>query len=213
VNEQPSPVTPADPRFADLPEPLRRLLAHSAADVAALDADIEAMLDRQLGLTSRDSLAGPVVRGVHDAVREQRDRMAELRDALGEQEAVSRFKETGATVLGVVTGIVSRIRGDGIARALRDDYATFNLAAIGYTMLLTTARAAGSTHLAQAAERGLAIYASGAQQIEQIMPAVVLAELSSNEGITADASLAAEVREQAARIRNSTDQPMPPGAV
>jgi hypothetical protein len=145
-------------------------------------------------------------------VREQRDRIAELRDALGEKEVVSRFKETGATVLGVVSGIVSRVRGDGIARALRDDYATFSLAAIGYTMLLTTARAAGSTHLAQAAERGLTIYASGAYQIEQIMPAVVLAELSSSEGITVDPGLALEVREQATRLRNSTDQPAPPGA-
>jgi hypothetical protein len=202
-----------DPRFAHLSEEHRELLAQYVGDMAALDADIEASLDRQLGMARNDSLAGPLVRGLHDAVRDQRNIVIELRDALGEEQPVNTLKEKGATVLGAAMGMIDKLRSEGLSKALRDDYAAFNLAAIGYTMLLTTAKAVGSSDVASAAEAGLRVYAAGAQKINQAIPSIVVAELAGKGKASVSSEVADEVRQITNGIWKATDQsnaPTPP---
>lgn len=195
-----------DPRFAHLSEEHRDLLARYVGDAAAIDADLEAALDRQLGLAKNDSLAGPLARGLHDAVRDQRNMMIELRDALVEEQSVNTLKEKGATVLGAAMGMIDKIRSESLSKALRDDYAAFNLAAIGYTMLLTTAKAVGSADVANAAEEGLRVYAAGAQKINQAIPSIVVAELAGKDKVSVSADVADEVRQIANGIWKATDQ-------
>jgi ferritin-like metal-binding protein YciE len=195
-----------DPRFAHLREDQRELLGSYVSDVVALDSDIESVLDRQLGLTKSDTLAGPLVRGFHDSVRDQRNMMIDLRDALGEEQTVNTLKEKGATLLGAVTGVIDKLRSESIAKALRDDYTAFNLAAVSYTMLLTTAKAVGSTEVATAAEKGLKTYASAAQKINQAIPTVVVAELAGKSQVTVGSEIADEVRTIADGIWKATDQ-------
>jgi len=195
-----------DPRFAHLSDEHRELLAQYVGDAAAIDADIEAALDRQLGMAKNDSLAGPLVRGLHDAVRDQRNVMIELRDALVEEQSVNVLKEKGATVLGAAMGMLDKLRSGGLSRALRDDYAAFNLAAIGYTMLLTTAKAVGSADVASAAEEGLRVYAAGAQKINQAIPSIVVAELAGKGKVSVSSDVAAEVLQTANGIWKATDQ-------
>ena len=57
-------------------------------------------------------------------------------------------------MIGAVTGVIDKFRSEGIAKALRDDQTAFNLAAVSYTMLMTTAKAAGSPDVVSAAEKG-----------------------------------------------------------
>ena len=82
-----------DPRFAKLTEDQRELLFGYVSDMVALDSDIEAALDKQLGLTKSDSLAGSLVRGFHDAVRDQRNMMVDLRNGLGKSKQRARSRK------------------------------------------------------------------------------------------------------------------------
>jgi ferritin-like metal-binding protein YciE len=195
-----------DPRFAHLSDDHRELLAQYVGDAAALDADIESALDRQLGMTKNDSLAGPLVRGFHDSVRDQRNMMIELRDAIGEEQAVNTLKEKGATVLGAAMGMIDKLRSEGISKALRDDYAAFNLAAVSYAMLMTTAKAVGSIEVFTAAEKGLRTYATGAQKINHAIPSIVIAELASKGQAMVSADVADDVRRSIDNVWKATDQ-------
>lgn len=206
MTQQATETRTVDPRFSHLGEEQLALLAGYVGDAAALDSDIESMLDRQLGLTKNDTLAGPLVRGFHDSIRDQRNMMIELRDAMGEDQAVNVLKEKGATVLGAVSGVINKIRSDAISKALRDDYAAFNLAAVSYTMLLTTARAIGSTEVATAAEKGLKAYAAGVQKINHAIPSVVVAELAGKSQVAVSSDIADDVRQTADGIWKATDQ-------
>jgi ferritin-like metal-binding protein YciE len=195
-----------DPRFSGLTDDQRKLLAQYTGDMAALESDIEAMMDRQLSLAKNDSLAGPAIREFHDAIRDQRNLMISLRDALGEEQTANTLKEKGASVMGAVSGLISKVRSEGISKALRDDYASFNLAAVSYTMLLTTARAVGSPDVASAAEKGLGVYAKAVQKINQLIPAVVVAELSGQDGVKSTSRIVDEVVKTADNIWKRTDQ-------
>lgn len=195
-----------DPRFSHLSDDQRELLAQYVGDVVALDSDIESVLDRQLGLTKNDTLAGPLVRGFHDSIRDQRNMMIELRDDMGEEQTVHAIRDKGATVLGAVTGVIDKLRSDSISKALRDDYATFNLAAVSYTMLLTTAKAVGSTEVATAAEKGLKTYAAAVQKINHAIPSVVIAELAGKSEVAVSSDIADDVRRAADSIWKATDQ-------
>ena len=197
---------PVDPRFSHLSDDQHELLAGYVNDVVALDSDIESVLDRQLGLTKNDTLAGPLVRGFHDSIRDQRNMMIELRDDMGEEQTVHAIRDKGATILGAVTGVIDKLRSDSISKALRDDYATFNLAAVSYTMLLTTAKAVGSTEVATAAEKGLKTYAAAVQKINHAIPSVVIAELAGKSKVAVSSDIADDVRRAADSIWKATDQ-------
>jgi hypothetical protein len=185
-----------DSRFLNLNAAQRDVLRENVSDVVALDADIEAKMDQQLGLARNDSLVSPLIREFHDSIRNQRDRMIEIRDALGEEPTgnVHTIKEKGATVLGFVAGTVQKLRSDSLSKALRDDYVVFSMAAAGYAMLLTTAKAIGSPVVAEAAEHGLRVYAPAIRKINEAMPGVVVTDLSSRDGVVSRSDVMDEVR-------------------
>jgi len=84
--------------------------------------------------------------------------------------------------------------GAGLSASLRDDYAILSLAAIGYTMLRTTALGFGDMPAAALAKQHFDDVAGVLTEIGRIMPAVVLQELL-DDGL----DISAEVRQRALR--------------
>ena len=183
----------------------KEMLAKYVGDMAALESHIEESLDRQLGLTKKHELSGPLVREFHDMVRDQRNQMIEMRDALGSTPG-NPIKEVGSNLLGKAAGVIDKVRSGAVSKALRDDYTAFNLAAISYTMLYTTAKSVGSDDVAKLAEKGLTNYASAVQKINQVIPEIVLSELADEEGMKVMPGIGDQVRGMVNKAWKSTDQ-------
>jgi ferritin-like metal-binding protein YciE len=158
----------------------KKTLGDWIGDIVALENHIEEALDRQLNQVKDDPIALEAVRGFHDLVKRQRDAMRSLKEELG-GTAGSPIKEVGSALLGKAAGIVDMVRAEGNSKSLRDDYTAFNLAAISYTMLHTTAVALGDRRVASIAEEHLRGYAGLVQRINHLIPDVVVAELAKDD--------------------------------
>jgi ferritin-like metal-binding protein YciE len=180
------------------------LLQKYVGDMAALESHIEEAIDRQLDMTKDDTKAGPLIREFHDMIKGQRDKMAALRDDLG-SNAANPVKEIGSEILGKAAGLIDKVRADSISKSLRDDYTAFNLAAISYSMLYTTAKGVGSDEVATVAQNHLRNYARAVQKINHVIPDIVIAELKDEDGFTAN-GVAKQTREMIDKAWKSTDQ-------
>ncbi|HWM93531.1 MAG TPA: hypothetical protein VN493_22405 [Thermoanaerobaculia bacterium] len=97
-------------------------------------------------------------------------------------------KETVTGVLGGLAGVYDKVRKDKVSRALRDDYTALSLATISYTMLHSTALGLRQGTTAEIALRNLKELTPYIMELSQIIPQVVLKELSF-EGYDIDFSL------------------------
>lgn len=77
--------------------------------------------------------------------------------------------------------MIDLMREDGVAKALRDDYTAYNLLAISYTMLHTTAMALEDPATQAFAGQGLRTYAGLVQDINHLMPEAVVQDLKDND--------------------------------
>lgn len=98
-------------------------------------------------------------------------------------------KETVTGVLGGLAGVYDKVRKDKVSRALRDDYTALALATVSYTMLHSTALGLHQGTTADVALRHLQELTPFVMEINQVIPQVVLKELSF-EGYDIDFSLA-----------------------
>ena len=151
----------------------RDTIQQYVGDMVSLEGHIEQALDSQMGSFQDDPQFGQYIRLFHGAVKQHRDQLRDHLKTLGGSET-HPVKEGVSTLFGLAAGAIDKLRSERLAKALRDDYTVFNLAAIGYTMLHTTALALGYQETAQIAERYLRDYASFVQQINQFIPDVVL---------------------------------------
>jgi ferritin-like metal-binding protein YciE len=191
--------------FPQLDEKSRTTLADWLGDMVSLESHIEEALDRQLGQVKDDPLASEALRSFHEVVRRQRDALKALQEQYG-GTAGSPIKEAGSALLGKAAGVINMLRTEGNSKALRDDYTAFNLAAIGYTMLHTTASALGDPDLARVAEQHLRGYAGMAQRINHLIEDVVLNELTK-DGHRVDRAAAGATRTMVDRAWKETAQP------
>jgi ferritin-like metal-binding protein YciE len=145
-------------------------------DIVALESHVEESMDRQLNLKSDNTTLTSAIKRFHDTVRDSKQRAVKYREQYG-STAGSPIKEMGANLLGKAGGLIDMVRRDAIAKALRDDYTAYNLVAMSYTMLHTTAMAMGDDETKAFAEQGLRTYASLVQDVNQIMPEAVLHDL------------------------------------
>jgi ferritin-like metal-binding protein YciE len=182
----------------------KELLQKYVGDMAALESHIEEAIDRQLDMTKDDAKAGPLIREFHDMVKMQRDKITALRDDLG-SNAANPVKEIGSEILGKAAGLIDKVRADSISKSLRDDYTAFNLAAISYSMLYTTAKGVGSDEVANVAQNHLRGYARAVQKINHVIPDIVVAELSNEDGFSGS-GVAGATREMVDQAWKSTDQ-------
>jgi ferritin-like metal-binding protein YciE len=187
-----------------LDEKSKKTLSDWLSDMVALENHIEEALDRQLKQVKDDQVAISAVQGFHDLVKRQRDALTAFREEYGGTGG-SPIKEFGSAVLGKAAGVIDLIRAEGNSKSLRDDYTAFNLAAIGYTMLHTTAVALGDARVAAIAESHLRGYAGAVQRINHIISDVVVAELTKDDHKVRN-SAADETRKLVDRAWKETDQ-------
>jgi ferritin-like metal-binding protein YciE len=156
-----------------------KTLSDWIGDMVALESHIEEALDRQLKQVKDDPIALEAVQGFHDLVKGQRDAVKALQEQYG-STAGSPIKQIGSALLGKAAGIIDMVRTEGNSKSIRDDYTAFNLAAIGYTMLHTTAKALGDQRVASLAEQHLRGYAGAIQKINHMISDVVVSELAKD---------------------------------
>jgi ferritin-like metal-binding protein YciE len=160
-------------------EKSQKTLADYLGDLINVESHIEAALDHQKNETKDDPTAGPLVQQFHDMVKSQRDALKAIQSEKG-STAGNPVSEIGSAILGKVAGAINMVRTEGVSKALRDDYVAFNLAAMSYTMMFTTATALGDSQLADIAKRHLTSYAEAIQKINHAIPDVVVRELTKD---------------------------------
>ncbi len=165
-----------------LNEQAQKVIADWVGDVVALESHIEEAMDRQLQLKSDNTELTTAIQRFHDAVRDSKHRAVEYQQQIG-STAGNPVIKVGSNLLGKAAGIIDKVRQDSISKALRDDYTAYNLAAISYSMLHTTAMAVGDARTQQFAGEGLRTYASLVQDVNQVVPLAVAVELQENGDI------------------------------
>lgn len=180
----------------------KNTIADYVGDMVSLETHIEEALDRQLGYVKDHPQALQAVQRFHTLVNANRDALKAHQSTVG-STAGNPIKEIGSNLLGKAAGMIDMIRTEGVSKALRDDYTAFNLAAMGYEMLHTTSHAMGDTKTMQLAEKGLRNHASMIQELNHLMPDIVIWELQK-DGHTVDASVADSCRKEFDRIWKET---------
>lgn len=155
-------------------------IADYLGDMHAAESHIEEALDRQLDLFDDQPRVAAAVKEFHDMVKAQRDHLEELRSSLTAESSTNAIKDFGSSLLGKAAGMVDKVRTESQSKALRDDYAAFNLAAISYAMLYTTADSLADRKVAEVAEKHLTGYAAAVQKINHLIPEVVVHELTKD---------------------------------
>lgn len=190
AESQSTPTTPA--------EAGTKTIADWLGDMVALESHIEEALDRQLKLTADSPTARPAVERFHVMVKRNRDALVARQAEVG-TTAGNPVIKAGTTLLGKAAGLIDKIRPEGISKALRDDYTAFNLAAIGHSMLHTTAYALGDKTTADLATTCLEGHARAVQEINHLISDVVMEELQKDQQPIVN-------RDAAAETRNTIDQ-------
>jgi hypothetical protein len=178
------------------------------ADMAAVEKHILEALERQQ--KDETMKAFPEARGLVDrlalVLKTHVDSLENHASDLPGGSVATTVKETLAGALGAVAGVYDKVRKEVVSRNLRDDYTALSLAAISYTMLHATALGLRQTMTAEIALRHLEDLTPFVMELAEIIPGVVLKELSL-EGYDIDTGCAAQaVREtqQAWRVEAST---------
>jgi len=142
-------------------------------------------------------------------VKTQRDALKEHLSSIGGSES-NPIKSAVAGIVGAAAGLIDNLRTKGESKSLRDDYTAFNLAAIGYGMLHTTAHALGQMSTMEIADRHLRAYAKAVQEINQLMPGLVAYELREDGHAVNDSAVehCVEAINRAWRDTGPGDMPM-----
>lgn len=161
-------------------------------DMLALEEHIDKAIKSQLDdLKDYPDVTGElktVQRSVQHHVSDLRD-LSKRRKASGAADAVKR---AGSNVLGMAAGAVDMVRNEGLPKNLRDDYTAFNLAAIGYVMLNTTALALGDQEVADLGSQHFRDYTRAVLTLDRIIPTAVVRFLQ-NEGLPARQDVVTQV--------------------
>lgn len=190
---------------SDLNEKSQETIADYVGDMVAFEGMIEAALDRQLSMGKDNPTFSTIIKKYHDKVRDSRDRAKAYQEAVG-STAGKPIIEKGSELLGAITGMIQKVRPEGLSKNLRDDSSAFNSAAISYTMLHTTAMALGDTQTETFAAEGLRTYAWLVQDINHHIADVVFDELKSDNHTIVDAATPEKCRETVETIWKETNK-------
>lgn len=167
-------------------------------DMLALEEHIEKALQAQVNDYREDH---PEVIGMIAPMHLEIERhiatlkgLEEYRDAGAGHDVADFIKRAVAGLAGVGAAAIDLVRTEQLPKNLRDDYTAFSLAAIGYSMLFTTATALGEATVAGIAERHLADYAKMIMGLNRIIPRTVL-DVLAKDGLPADASILPKVQD------------------
>jgi ferritin-like metal-binding protein YciE len=160
-------------------------------DLHALESHILQALDKQVRLLPDHPDVRARLRVYRNTLEEHLDALeARLQDLGG--SPTHPVKEAVSAVLGVAAGLYDKARSEQASKDLRDDYTALNHALIVTAMLHTTALALGDQPTAALCARHLRDHARFVMEINQAMPALVVAELRQDRlPVTEDALEAA----------------------
>ena len=154
-------------------------IADWLGDIVALESHVEEAIDGQLKLEVDPELTAAIQR-FHDTVRDSKQRAVAYQKEYGSEPGNPVIK-AGSNLSGKVAGLIDKMRHDSLSKAIRDDYTAYNHVAIAYTMLHTTAMAFKDLPTREFAEQGLRTYAGLVQDINHIIPDVVVYDLKTGE--------------------------------
>jgi hypothetical protein len=154
------------------------------ADMLALEEHIEKAVSGQIQGLGDHPQVGADLRTIRHWLRIHIANLEQLTRTRDAATATGSLKRAGSSVLGRAAGAIDFLRQEGDPKNLRDDYAAFSLAAIGYVMLNTTALALGEKEVADLAAQHLQNYARGLIALQYVIPAVVVRSLQE-EGLAA----------------------------
>jgi hypothetical protein len=140
-------------------------------------------VDQIRGLGHPEALS--LVEDIDQALRRQRDEVDARLKALG-GSPTGPVKEAVSAVAGVAAGVYNDLRTEQASKSLRDDYAFLGLAGVSYLMLHTTALGLGDAPTADLAARGYRACARLQEEVDRVMPGLVLAELRQDGLMVAD---------------------------
>jgi hypothetical protein len=149
----------------------RSAMRRHVAEVAVLERHLEDTLGRRVEQITAPGPAAAAVRRFHAMIRGQREALDARLEHLGglpEGQAAPPPTAPTAAPHGSHAG-----GPHAVTAALRDDYAAFCRAAIGYTTLHHTARVFFDTTTAEVAEGHLRGHAAAAQEVQRLLPEVV----------------------------------------
>lgn len=159
----------------------RHSLQTYVSDLLALEEHIGKPLDAQI--KSDETADFPEALGLIEEIKALNAMHAQvLRQALDRLggHAANPIKSAWSSLLGNAAAAIGASRKTKVTKWLRDDYTALNLAAISYTLLLSTAAGLGDLTTAKLATQGLADYSRAIMHINQIIPEVVLFELAED---------------------------------
>ena len=161
------------------------------ADMAAVEKHILEAVERQLGddTTRKFPEALRLLQRTESTLRRHTQALESHVQQFDGGGLATTVKETVTGVLGVFAGLYDKVRTEPVSRMLRDDYTALNLAAVSLTMLHTSALALHHQPTADLALRHLRELAPLIMEVNEVIPQVVVRELTE-EGKAYDSSLA-----------------------
>ena len=91
------------------------------------------------------------------------------------------IQDAASAVVGMVAGIYNHMRTEAVSKSIRDDYTFLSHCAVGYLMLMTTARALGDHDTEELAEEGYRDCARLVMDIDRFLPDLVVEELQADQ--------------------------------
>jgi len=149
------------------------------SDMIAVEEHIREAVKRQTedsNIYKHNPQASQIIQDIAEMTERHGQHLKQHLELLGGDPAKG-IKEVATTVMGAVAGLYDRVRDEKVSKMLRDDYTALNLAAVSYIMLHTTGLALQDQGTAELALRHLKHYTSIIMEINQIIPAVVVADL------------------------------------
>ena len=167
-------------------------------DMHALEVHIEKAISAQIrDLEQDEPEVATALTSAHATIAQHAERLERLvtsRDIDMGGMVAGGVKKFASAVAGLGAAAVDLVRSEDLPKDLRDDYAAFSLASVGYAMLHASAVVLADD--AEVADRALAHrqdYARMASSLEELAPASVLRFLAK-EGFAVSASHLDRVR-------------------
>ena len=162
---------------------LNQLLENHIFSQVSLEEHMLLEVQRQLSHPHIDEYpdAKEMLVGIKSVLEQHFLRLNAVADSLAKQIAtagVNGQKDVESDIPRNSDGTRNRIRREWISQLLQDDYAALNIAAMGNTLLHTTALAANSEEIADIALEHLTNLTGFVVKLSELVPKVVVQELS-----------------------------------
>lgn len=158
-------------------------LTQYLGDVHALERHMLEAFEFQVALSKEQPDANKLAQHLTDTCNEHIAALQKRINELGDpsKTITDALKAAVSGIFGMAAGVVNALRTQMISKAMRDSYTAISLANISYVMLQTTSLALNDKESAGLAEKHLRDWVGNAQAIANLIPDLVVRELSDDE--------------------------------